>query len=261
MANKLGSKLGRCSRARLSLLISLLVHFAIFALLSICGVFALAKSPEHNAEVTFFAVGGGGGGGGGAEMSVAEAESAEEAEADSVIDGAEEIADGQTPAKPAQVSKKARLGSSFTSQRGVGSGSGSGGGHGSGHGTGIGSGTGSGSGSGSGGGHGSCNGAGYGSGIVRQPAVPPRVTRTQAPNYPAHLKQSGVEGVSVLRLVIGTDGSVEEVVIARSSGHGDLDAAALAAARQWRFSPAKNEQGQRVRCYYQLPMRFSLEYQ
>ncbi len=44
-----------------------------------------------------------------------------------------------------------------------------------------------------------------------------------------------------LRLVVRADGTVGAVTIAASSGRADLDAAALAAARAWRFLPARRD--------------------
>ena len=137
-----------------------------------------------------------------------------------------------------------------------GSGSGSGGGHGTGHGTG--------SGSGSGGGHGAGHGTGVsdgvGPGIARNPKVPPRVASTAAPVYPQALRDAGIGGRVVVRGVIGTDGRVESAEVVRSSGNSTLDNNALSAFYKWRFSAAKNDAGQKVRCYFVQGFPFVIEY-
>ena len=139
---------------------------------------------------------------------------------------------------------------------------GSGGGHGTGHGTGTGSGIGSGSGSGSGhgAGHGSGIGDGAGPGIARNPKVPPRVSSTAAPVYPQALRDAGIGGRVVVRGVIGTDGRVESAEVVRSSGNSTLDNNALSAFYKWRFSVAKNDAGQKVRCYFVQGFPFVIEY-
>ncbi|MDR7554012.1 MAG: TonB family protein [Armatimonadota bacterium] len=44
-----------------------------------------------------------------------------------------------------------------------------------------------------------------------------------------------------LRLVVRADGTVGAAAVAVSSGHAALDAAALDAARAWRFLPARRD--------------------
>lgn len=133
---------------------------------------------------------------------------------------------------------------------------GSGGGHGTGHGTGSGSGIGPGSGGGHGAGHGTGVDDGVGPGIARNPKVPPRVASTAAPVYPQALRDSGIGG----RVVVGIDGRVESAVVVRSSGNSTLDNNALSAFYKWRFSAAKNDAGQKVRCYFVQGFPFVIEY-
>ena len=56
-----------------------------------------------------------------------------------------------------------------------------------------------------------------------------------APLYPAIARASHTEGVVILEAVIGEDGSVRDVRVLRSIPL--LDAAAVDAVRQWRFTP------------------------
>jgi TonB family protein len=111
-------------------------------------------------------------------------------------------------------------------------GPGDGGGVGSGEGTGIGEGDGPGLGPGSGGGTG---GGPYrpGSGIT-----PPRLVREVKADYTEDARQRGLEGEVVLEIVVRRDGSVGDVRVIQRLGQG-LDERAVAAVRQWRFTPAR----------------------
>lgn len=259
-------------RQHIGIIGSILAHALVFGLVALTGLCGANLGRGDNyTEIAIISTGGGGGGGGGSpdEPIESKQESATASEADqsaaevsdsSMDDAIIEGKSDNTASSNSTPSKK------IEKQRGHGSGTGSGGGHGSGYGTGSGSGTGPGSGSGSGGGHGSGHGTGTGSGIgpgtgiASNPAIPPRPTGTVAPYYPPALKEAGVEGVSVLQLIIGTNGRVENATLARSCGNSTLDASALEAARQWTFSPAKNSAGQKVRCYFRLPIRFKINY-
>jgi periplasmic protein TonB len=57
-----------------------------------------------------------------------------------------------------------------------------------------------------------------------------------APTYPPIALAAGVAGVVILEAVIAEDGSVRDVRVLRPI-HPLLDAAAMEAVRQWRFSP------------------------
>jgi protein TonB len=56
-----------------------------------------------------------------------------------------------------------------------------------------------------------------------------------APDYPAIARSAGVSGIVILEALIAEDGSIREVKVTRSVPL--LDAAAVAAVRQWRFTP------------------------
>ncbi|MEE3381128.1 MAG: energy transducer TonB [Succiniclasticum sp.] len=122
---------------------------------------------------------------------------------------------------------------------------------------GTGSGTSDGLGSGgSGGGEGA--GVGPASDSIQAPAVAPRVTRSRSPEYPSSARNNGIEGTAVVRFLIGKDGGVEDLTLARSSGNGSLDQAALNAARGFRFRPGLDGYGRPVRCYAYQPFAFRL---
>ena len=114
-------------------------------------------------------------------------------------------------------------------------GAGAGGGVGTGTGTGIGRGQGAGIGDGEGGGTG---GGPYrpGSGIE-----PPRLLREVRPDYTDEARRAGVSGEVLLEIVVRRDGSVGDVRVLQGLGQG-LDARAIDAVKQWRFSPARRQQ-------------------
>ncbi len=252
-------KLQAKARQRFGFCGSLIIHFILFVALAFSGVFAMQPPAADADTVVFFDAGGGGGGGGGDEV-VADAADDGEEQVEEVVEETITLPDGQIEHKQVvkHVVKYVPAGAK------KGSGSGSGGGYGTGHGTGTGSGIGSGSGSGSGGGHGAGHGTGVGDGvgpgIARNPKVPPRVASTAAPVYPQALRDAGIGGRVVVRGVIGIDGRVESAVVVRSSGNSTLDNNALSAFYKWRFSAAKNDAGQKVRCYFVQGFPFVIEY-
>jgi TonB family protein len=129
-------------------------------------------------------------------------------------------------------------------------GPGEGGGVGTGRGTGIGEGDGTGIGPGSGGGTG---GGPYrpGSGIS-----PPRLLREVKPDYTEEARQRNIEGEVVLEIVVRQDGSVGDIKLIDGLGYG-LNERAMAAVRQWRFSPAQRR-GAAVDVLVEVAVEFRL---
>ena len=247
-------KLQAKARHRFGFCGSLILHFILFVALAFSGVFAMQPPAADADTVVFFDAGGGGGGG-------------DEAVADAADDGEEQVEDvveEETITLPDGKIEHKQVVKHVVKHVPAGAKKGSGGGHGTGHGTGTGSGIGPGSGSGSGGGHGAGHGTGVGDGvgpgIARNPKVPPRVASTAAPVYPQALRDAGIDGRVVVRGVIGTDGLVESAEVVRSSGNSTLDNNALSAFYKWRFSAAKNDAGQKVRCYFVQGFPFVIEY-
>ena len=247
-------KLQAKARQRFGFCGSLIIHFILFVALAFSGIFAMQPPAADADTVVFFDAGGGGGGG-------------DEAVADAADDGEEQVEDvveEETITLPDGKIEHKQVVKHVVKHVPAGAKKGSGGGHGTGHGTGTGSGIGPGSGSGSGGGHGAGHGSGIGDGvgpgIARNPKVPPRVASTAAPVYPQALRDAGIGGRVVVRGVIGTDGRVESAEVVRSSGNNTLDNNALSAFYKWRFSAAKNDAGQKVRCYFVQGFPFVIEY-
>lgn len=230
---------------------SAIIHILIFLIVSFTGLFQFSHAQENIVEVTFF---GGGGGGGSDDAGVIEEAEPEATAAEETSDN-DAIFEANKEEKPAVV-KKQQVKHIVKKSSGKGKGTGQG--------SGIGSGTGPGSGSGSGGGHGSGygtgtgSGSGPGSGVTSSPAVPPRIIKSYQPSYPSAERNAGVEGTVSIRFLIGTDGSVEDVSVTSSSGNVNLDNAAVAACRKWRFTAAKNSSGLPVRCYASIPIIFKI---
>lgn len=85
---------------------------------------------------------------------------------------------------------------------------------------------------------------------------PPRVLRQVPAEYPEGARVTGREGRVVLAVTVQADGSIGAVEVAGSSGEA-LDAAALAAIRQWSFAPATRD-GVAVAAKIQVPFEFAL---
>lgn len=226
---------------------SAIIHVLIFLIVSFTGLFQFTHAQENIVEVTFF---GGGGGGGSDNAGVIEETEPEAAAAVEETSDSDAIFEANKEEKPAVVKKQQVKPVVKSSGKGKGTGQGSG----------TGSGIGPGSGSGSGGGHGTGTGSGSGpgSGITSSPAVPPRIIKSYQPPYPSAERNAGVEGTVSIRFLIGTDGSVEDVTVTSSSGNANLDNAAVAACRKWRFTAAKNSSGLPVRCYASIPIIFKI---
>lgn len=233
-------KLQAKARQRFGFCGSLIIHFILFVALALSGVFAI-QPPAADADTVVFFDAGGGGGGGGDEAVADAADDGEEQVEEVVEEETITLPDGKIEHK--QVVKHVVKHVPAGAKKGSGSGSGGGGGgggHGAGHGTGV--------------------GDGVGPGIARNPKVPPRVASTAAPVYPQALRDAGIGGRVVVRGVIGTDGRVESAEVVRSSGNSTLDNNALSAFYKWRFSAAKNDAGQKVRCYFVQGFPFVIEY-
>ena len=79
----------------------------------------------------------------------------------------------------------------------------------------------------------------------------------RGPDYPDAARRNHLQGVVLLRLHIGTDGTVTRVETLHSSGSAILDAAATAALARWHFLPAEQD-GQPVVSYRDQPVEFLL---
>lgn len=65
----------------------------------------------------------------------------------------------------------------------------------------------------------------------------------KAPGYPYESRRNKEQGTVSLRVIIGTDGRIVQISIAKSSGFDRLDKAALNAVKDWRWEPNPNGDG------------------
>jgi len=251
---------------RIALSVSILLHIIVFACLAATGLFVYlaASTNEHVLDVEVYDSDAGGkstGGSGGenllagtpvievkedvhvpiiSEQYTKEARQVQKQEEQQEQQGREE-----SKATPEKVANGIAFGNG-----GSGSGKESNG-FGSGVDNGIGNGTENGSGDGSG-------RSGKNSGDTLKPKIAPQLLSSVQPGYPERLRRDGIEGQVVVKMVVGTDGSVERVSVVGSSGHGEMDKAAEEAAYRYSFTPAENAYGEAVRCAVRQTISFSL---
>lgn len=85
----------------------------------------------------------------------------------------------------------------------------------------------------------------------------PKVIEAPPPRYPPEAARGGFAGTSVLLVSISETGQVVDVQVEKSAGHPALDAAAIEAARGWKFAPAI-ENGRAVAARVRMPVDFGL---
>ncbi|MGQ0561353.1 MAG: energy transducer TonB [Gemmatimonadota bacterium] len=81
------------------------------------------------------------------------------------------------------------------------------------------------------------------------------VARELVRRYPPELRAAGVAGTAVVWVLLQDNGMVKRVLIRNSSGHPQIDEAALHVARVMRFTPAQNK-GKPVPVWIALPIVF-----
>lgn len=88
-----------------------------------------------------------------------------------------------------------------------------------------------------------------------EPAQPQRVQciRCDKPEYPIEARNRGLQGQARVAVDVDANGNVTNVRIIQSSGHAELDEAAMRQARQWKFTPsASGRQGIGAKVDFQL---------
>ncbi|KAB7762962.1 energy transducer TonB [Xanthomonas maliensis] len=90
------------------------------------------------------------------------------------------------------------------------------------------------------------------------PAIAPTelaAVHTPPPDYPPQLACAGIGGKTVLKVVIGPQGTPTEVSLVQSSGQPALDTSAQTRVREWKFNAATRN-GQPVPQTIQVPVDF-----
>ena len=78
------------------------------------------------------------------------------------------------------------------------------------------------------------------------------------PKYPAQALADKIEGKVIMDITVAADGTVSDAVVVESMPAGVFDAAALAAARQWRFNPGRDDHGSPLVGKVRVPLEFNL---
>ncbi len=81
----------------------------------------------------------------------------------------------------------------------------------------------------------------------------------EPPRYPLRAIASGASGEVLVAIDVDAEGAATGVRVERSQPEGLFDAVALEAARQWRFEPARDADGQAVAGQVQVPVTFKLD--
>ena len=88
-----------------------------------------------------------------------------------------------------------------------------------------------------------------------RPLSTPSLAFSTPPEYPEEARWEKRHGRALLVFQLKPDGAVREIRLASSSGHDDLDAAAIQALQKWRFNvPA----GAEASAWYKYALRFDL---
>ena len=106
-------------------------------------------------------------------------------------------------------------------------------------------------------GTGSGEGTGRDAAAAQRPSVSPKLLSGSAPAYPKELERKGITGTVGLAIVVGANGGVQSVDVTSSSGHAELDQAAITAAYTYSFEPARNIYDEPVTCRVNRSFSFS----
>ena len=74
--------------------------------------------------------------------------------------------------------------------------------------------------------------------------------------YPLRLWDQGIEGSTLVRVLVNETGAVDSVVVLETSGHAAFDSAAVEGAKAMSFEPATRK-GEPVRVWARVPVHFS----
>jgi len=94
--------------------------------------------------------------------------------------------------------------------------------------------------------------------VVVAPGVDPRYADALQPSYPAEERRAGREGRVVVRVLVGTDGRVKDVVRVAAASDAFWRATEDQARRRWRFKPGTRD-GVPVEAWREMALTFRLE--
>jgi TonB family protein len=88
-------------------------------------------------------------------------------------------------------------------------------------------------------------------------ATQPRLIYSPDPEFSDWAREAKYQGMTVLKILIGSDGRVHNIQIVRPVGMG-LDEKAVDAVKLWRFEPARKTDGTPVDVYASIEVNFKL---
>ncbi len=83
-----------------------------------------------------------------------------------------------------------------------------------------------------------------------------KILKMTRPIYPEEAKRLNLKGMTIVRVLVNKDGRVVKAEILKSSKFPILDESALEAAKQFVFEPVKDEEGEPVEFFTNIPFRF-----
>jgi protein TonB len=86
---------------------------------------------------------------------------------------------------------------------------------------------------------------------------PPTPVNKLPPTYPSSLLNKGIGGRVLVTCTVDAEGRVAGTSIKQSSGHPDLDKAAISAVNKWKFKPA-TKGGRRIKATCVVPFNFEV---
>lgn len=86
----------------------------------------------------------------------------------------------------------------------------------------------------------------------------PQVVSQVDPVYPDFARRSETEGAVLVEVIIDVDGTIETAKVLQARPEGFFEKEAIAAAKQWKFTPAE-QRGKPVKVRYQIPIEFKLK--
>lgn len=87
---------------------------------------------------------------------------------------------------------------------------------------------------------------------------PPTPVNKLPPTYPSSLLSKGIGGRVLVNCTVDADGRVTGTSIKQSSGHPDLDKAAINAVNKWKFKPA-TKGGRKIKAACIVPFNFEVK--